>query len=495
MSKIASAATSSAAAIGAAAIVAIGIGLYVGGVFAPEAVDTAGTTPKSAAVKAEKAGIEIAAAPAAEIKKPASQPAEKPEAAAADTALPAAAPSGATPENAETAKKAENSESVGTTVPAFDVVRVETDGSALIAGSAAEGATVSIVVDGAKVAEVTAGQDGSFTSFVTLQPSDDAQVLSLSQNVDGQEQQSDATVIVAPTPKVVAAPTVPEATELAGLAPQSETASGSVTKTTEAAVAPGEKTMPVAGEAPADTGADTVAAVTPDADTQPVTAKPAAVANAEVAEDSESTGALEIASVDAAGAVDQPSVLEPARPAVPTVIVNDNDGARLLQAPQPDTSEEVLNTIALDAISYAADGAVQLSGRATQQGFVRVYLNNQQRLVVPVADNGSWQAELPDVDTGVYTLRVDQISDAGTVVSRVETPFKREPREELQTAAIEVAQKRVLAVTVQPGNTLWAIARDNYGDGIQYIKVFEANKDRIRNPDLIYPGQVFTVPE
>ncbi len=211
----------------------------------------------------------------------------------------------------------------------------------------------------------------------------------------------------------------------------------------------------------------------------------------------ETAAALEVASVEGSFEAEakQPSVLETPQPSVPTVIVNDKDGARLLQAPQSDTSAEVLNTIALDAISYAVDGAVQLSGRATEQGYVRVYLNNQQRLVVPVERNGSWQAELPDVDTGVYTLRVDQISEAGAVVSRVETPFKREPREELQTTAVDVAKKRVLAVTVQPGNTLWAIARDNYGDGIQYIKVFEANKDRIRDPDLIHPGQVFTVPE
>lgn len=51
-----------------------------------------------------------------------------------------------------------------------------------------------------------------------------------------------------------------------------------------------------------------------------------------------------------------------------------------------------------------------------------------------------------------------------------------------------------LSVTVQPGFTLWAIARDQFGDGVLYVQVYEANKDRIRNPDLIYPGQVFALP-
>ena len=49
-------------------------------------------------------------------------------------------------------------------------------------------------------------------------------------------------------------------------------------------------------------------------------------------------------------------------------------------------------------------------------------------------------------------------------------------------------------VTVQPGYSLWRIARESYGEGILYVKVYEANKDQIRDPDLIYPGQIFTVP-
>ena len=53
----------------------------------------------------------------------------------------------------------------------------------------------------------------------------------------------------------------------------------------------------------------------------------------------------------------------------------------------------------------------------------------------------------------------------------------------------------VRRVVVQRGNTLWGIARRNYGEGILYVRVFEANRDKIRDPDLIYPGQVFNVPD
>lgn len=48
--------------------------------------------------------------------------------------------------------------------------------------------------------------------------------------------------------------------------------------------------------------------------------------------------------------------------------------------------------------------------------------------------------------------------------------------------------------TVVSGDSLWAIAKKHYGNGAEYTKIFEANKDKISNPNLIYPGQVLTIP-
>ena len=56
------------------------------------------------------------------------------------------------------------------------------------------------------------------------------------------------------------------------------------------------------------------------------------------------------------------------------------------------------------------------------------------------------------------------------------------------------AKPALVSITVQPGYTLWGIAKQQMGDGVMYVQVFEANKDKIRDPDLIYPGQVFTMP-
>ncbi len=49
--------------------------------------------------------------------------------------------------------------------------------------------------------------------------------------------------------------------------------------------------------------------------------------------------------------------------------------------------------------------------------------------------------------------------------------------------------------TVAKGDTLWAVATKEYGNGSKYMKIFEANKPMLSDPDKIYPGQVLRIPE
>lgn len=184
--------------------------------------------------------------------------------------------------------------------------------------------------------------------------------------------------------------------------------------------------------------------------------------------------------------------------ASPTVLQTDADGVRVVQGGPALDAPEVADNVALDAITYDPTGEVQLSGRATGDGAVQVYIDNAPLTASPVTEGGDWRIELPQIDTGVYTLRIDEVDTEGEVVSRLETPFKREEpanvaavlAEETSAEGFEVAVR-----TVQPGMTLWAIAEENLGDGILYVEVFEANSDLIRDPDLIYPGQIFRIPE
>ena len=81
---------------------------------------------------------------------------------------------------------------------------------------------------------------------------------------------------------------------------------------------------------------------------------------------------------------------------------------------------------------------------------------------------------------------MDQVDDKGKVIARVQTPISRS---EL-LARLPEDQFFI----VQPGNSLWRIARRAYGSGVRYTMIFEANQAQIRNPDLIYPGQIFVLP-
>ena len=48
--------------------------------------------------------------------------------------------------------------------------------------------------------------------------------------------------------------------------------------------------------------------------------------------------------------------------------------------------------------------------------------------------------------------------------------------------------------TVQAGDSLWKISQKFYGDGNQWRRIYEANKGTIKDPDVIHPGQTFTIP-
>ena len=478
----------------------------------------------------------------------------EPEAAAdgeTDTAKPpaqdtAAAPDSATAEAApdETASESSSAEAATDTpaeplssqlsAPKFDVVRIEDDGSALIAGQADGRGHVILSVDGVEQAEARADLSGTgqFVIFAFLPSTGDQQSLKLHLYAE------DGSGPVVSAQTVFVAPATAAATA------------------TDSTAAPVQEEVTVS-ESP-DTAAETDTETEADTETETDT-------------EIETGTGTETASTDVAS----PEAKADKAPA--TVILADEDGVRVLQDGAPSAAKPA---VTIDTISYSSNGDVILGGRGQAGNFVRIYLDNQFLATSKIAADGYWALELSDIEPGIYTLRVDELNAAGDVVSRAETPFKREAAEELAElmaagteteepsaegpsesaaetqvvdaealASVEpeaaddpqpeevVTQEEVnvqaevaelnpqgeqssdggsLAVegqpadtasvlrtpskkfrvrTVQPGSTLWAIAKESYGAGIEYFKVFEANKERIRDPDLIYPGQVFEIPD
>lgn len=177
----------------------------------------------------------------------------------------------------------------------------------------------------------------------------------------------------------------------------------------------------------------------------------------------------------------------------PLALLVPSDGGEgattILQKPTsvPGGVETKSGDLALDSVDYDDKGDLALSGRGKPNASVRVYLNNDFVGEAPVDAEGRWQAKPPEnVDPGVYDLRVDQVVEE-KVVSRLELPFSR--------SGPITALKDEQLIIVQPGNSLWRIARRTLGEGLAYTVIYDANKNQIRDPDLIYPGQIFQVPK
>lgn len=182
------------------------------------------------------------------------------------------------------------------------------------------------------------------------------------------------------------------------------------------------------------------------------------------------------------------SVVVPDQPDKPALVVRSEPGKASVVLQGPGVPSDA-GSLVLETVDYDENGNLIISGRADAGTTVRVYVGGDPVGQTTTDDTGRWELR-PDVEIapGQYALRVDQLDEDGRVVGRVEVPFERgEPSAVL--AALKDGK-----VVIQPGNNLWNIAHRLYGSGFRYTVIYEANKDQIRDPDLIYPGQVFATP-
>lgn len=177
------------------------------------------------------------------------------------------------------------------------------------------------------------------------------------------------------------------------------------------------------------------------------------------------------------------------------VVVARADGPPLVVKRQEGEASEVLQGgargagpgLAISAIDYDGRGNVIFSGLASPGAGVRAYVDGAPVGSTTATAKGRWIIEADSrLPAGVYSMRLDQIGADGRVTARIEFPFEREdPRDIVLGDG---------TVVVQPGNSLWKISSRVYGQGIDYTIIYDANRTQIRNPDLIYPGQIFELP-
>lgn len=114
-------------------------------------------------------------------------------------------------------------------------------------------------------------------------------------------------------------------------------------------------------------------------------------------------------------------------------------------------------------------------------------------MTVSVEDYNIIEDATKGLDVSV-DVSLKQWRDYGTKTATVEQSATGE-----QTVTVEQERDASTAptaktYTVKKGDSLWAIAAKYYGKGSEYAKIYEANGDKISNPNLIYPGQVLTLP-
>ena len=358
--------------------------------------------------------------------------------------------------------------------PTLDTARVDEDGTTLVAGKANPGSILEVMVNEKVKETITVGQDGNFAVLFDLELSDQPQVISVRSIEGGEILVADETMIVSPkTVETAQAQAV-----------EQETSNESIS------VASSENSLSSGtGKSLEIQEADTTDKNLEDNTTQIGSASK----TPQLPQPSEEIMVEGVKTVLTKEPSDSELVSTTSGSEQPTVLLADDEGVKVVQG---SVGPNVMTDVLFDTINYSKDGGVAVTGRGRPEAIVRFYVDNSPVASTAVDQEGYWSADLSDVKAGIYTLRLDQIDRSGKVSSRLESPFKRENRDLLAGQIKDIASPaKINVITVQPGNTLWAISRERYGRGILYVQVFDANKDKIRDPDLIYPGQIFDLPD
>ena len=157
-------------------------------------------------------------------------------------------------------------------------------------------------------------------------------------------------------------------------------------------------------------------------------------------------------------------------------------------------------SVQVQTVESDEQGRIFASGQAGPGSSVRIYLDNEAVGDAAADNEGRWTLVAEKaLEPGDYDVRVDQLATDGTVVARAQVVFTQA----VPVAAAEatqVAESRapdgvaLQQVEIRRGDNLWRISRRLYGQGIRYTVIYDANRNVISDPNLIFPGQVFVVP-
>lgn len=368
----------------------------------------------------------------------------------------------------------------GPVVPSFDTVRVEPTGEAVIAGRAAPGADIAIKFGNVVVGEVKAEADGSFV-FVPEHPlPQGAGAITLESTQDGQKLVSKdaiAVVVTRKAPALVAKVDPKQPTKIvqtpgdvATGEPPKEVRFGSIDYNDKGdmifqGVARPNATVrlyidnDISGEVTADVAGnwrfDAVAPLKPG------------------------THTLRADEVDASGKVTS-------RAETPFLREKPEKVIAVKQA-EAEAAAEV-------AAAAAQEASAQPVPQPVEEAAVQPQLQTEPSQVVtaPAVETETAAAAPAAVQPSDVAATAQQDVAAASPADAVQPPAE-EPGTEIAIApaAMPGGPARVV---IQPGNNLWVISQELYGEGKSYTVIFEANRDQIKDPNLVYPGQILSMP-
>ncbi|MDH2386657.1 LysM peptidoglycan-binding domain-containing protein [Bradyrhizobium sp. CER78] len=188
---------------------------------------------------------------------------------------------------------------------------------------------------------------------------------------------------------------------------------------------------------------------------------------------------------------------------------------------QPAATPPAAGKVVVESVETEPGGMLHVSGQAAPGATVRLYLNGS--LITSATADAAGHLSVTinkGVAAGNYQVRLDEVDPgSGKVRARAEVPFNvpdatttasipassgradaTAPRLAAATATdassspSAVVVPKITTTTVARGDSLWRISQRAFGAGQRYAVIYRANQQQIRNPNLIYPGQVFVVP-
>ncbi|PPR42586.1 MAG: hypothetical protein CFH30_00512 [Alphaproteobacteria bacterium MarineAlpha8_Bin1] len=147
---------------------------------------------------------------------------------------------------------------------------------------------------------------------------------------------------------------------------------------------------------------------------------------------------------------------------------------------------DFINGMSIDYVNYLPNLDILISGQMIPNKRIEFFVDNEIIGNVTSDDFGSWNFtyNLKSYNEDFEVLAVSIIENKEVTLTI--------PLSYTEFSSIELDKRKFV---VQPGNSLWRIARKTLGGGIFYTEIFKSNYAKISDPNLIFPGQVFIIPK